>query len=1309
MTTLEQLYTTLGGGRQGATLTLSAGSAGAAVIDVFLATLPSRSLTLDSPRVILGGHQPVTLTVAGRINATWELPGVSAYSLNVQTATLTYQQADPSAPMTATMVVTATMTVGQHPLRLDGTLGAGSVLSFQLSHGADGNLALSDAVALATDGLGVDWLPAGVPVFDRLRLSSCTLSLGYAPGVATTMEFSLDAEPGEQWNIIPGQHVLTAIGVTVAADYLVSAGLTARHSFGGNIHATMNLGQAVGVTVGLTPDHIWELELTDPAGMPAIGTIAAIAGARAQVQAGLQAIGLGDISLRLVRIGVDRTTGSLVFLTIEGSMTVAGKAFDVYLQLPSLTLGGSLSPAAAPISLSDLLASTLGSAGGLAALDISALSLSTTPESGYYSLLVEVDDGGLAVGGYGLTEVTLDIDKGSGGMTGGISAVITLARTQIVVSGNYGPGWTVSGQLDELDLGAVIGEVLAGVGLPEPLTGLQLSNVAATWDLTTGAFSVSGQLAMNIQIGPQSVAGTLTLNLNSAVDPVSKSRTTTGALAGSLLLGGMEFDLKYAFTPGQQILTGTWNAHGHVGLNDLAGAFDLVVPGSDVTLPDLSLTSMSFSLDWSQAGEQAFQLAAAASIGDAFFVVARPQPGQPWAFAFGASISGAVRLSQVFGPVGVDATELDFFTLSGAAFLVASAPFPSLQVPGFTALAGLAMQVSQGITAAVLVDLGGTPDRPDVSTLKTVLSGQPPALLGEVTLSANLAAIAVTVELAGSLTIDGPAGTSVTLTDVRLILKPDPLALTLRGSVTFPLGSVTLIATGLLTIAANEVDGALNVQGQNGQVLPIPLGFQGVHLTDLGVEIGVTYEPPSLLVGVLGRFIIGPGPATPQGPVPGRPLSAVPPDNEFVLILGLEGEIPNPLVLSMYLKQMSFGTAVEAFTNEQQSGLPEILNDISATDVMIYWCDTPAGIQQPDGTWAYPGYGFNAILNILGLHAYGEIKIDSANGITGDACIDPLSIPGVISLTGDGKGTPAAYTGQVTVRPGGAITHVSTIASPYLDISWVLTLFSTVTQSVNAQVTSSGFTFSVDGSAYGFSSALACAFDTSGTLTMTFSVSLTVDVDLGSLNGVHLGHVSLVSVSASCSLGVSASPLGITVDARFGFDGSTMSMPRISVSTPFPSLPAIPAAIVQQIENEGATIFAGFIGTVASYLSIADKGLVAGADEIGSVLKTGYGQTQAQAAAAMKAAGYAVADIGSALTGGWNATAEELASALQSAGYSVSDVGTYLKSAFNLGPDALHSALQAAGYAASDIGSFFNDLGGDFASWASSNLDPTNW
>lgn len=1309
MTTLQDIYGTLQQqARPGGDLTLAAGSSGSPVLDAFLTTLAGRSLTVQRPQVQLRGLQQSTLTVSGRMSGAWPLPGLATLSLATQSVTVTYSQAGPAAPITADLAVTATLTIGTTSVTLTSSLQPGSVLSFAWQQRDHGSLSLADAATAMTDGRALDWVPAAVPVFGALRVTALGVSVGYAQGGSTTMTVTMDAPPGQIWSILSGQHVLRQVGVTLVSSFSGTAGTGPVQTFGGNVHASLNLGQGIGVIIGLGSGNLWEIELDATAGLPTIGTIAALAGMQDQVQSGLAAIGLGDFTLRSVRIAIDRTTYALAYLDIAGSVVVAGVIVDVSLQLPRFSFGGSLSPLT-PVSLTALLTSALGNAGGLPDVQVTMLALTADPQTGDYSLLIDLADGSLAVGGYGLAAAELELHKQSTGLTGAISAGIAAGGSNFYVTGTYGPGWTVTGQLDQLDLAALIGEVLASVGLPDPLTGLQLSNVTATWDLTTGAFSFSGQFAMSIQLGPQSVASTLTLNVNSAVDPQSRVRTTTGTLAGSLSLGGMVFGLRYDFVPGRQVLTGTWNAQGQVGLTDLASAFDLVVPGGDVTLPDLTLTSMSFALDWSQAGEQAFQLTAATSAGDAFFVVARPQPAQPWAFAFGAAISGAVRLSQVLGPVGVDATELDFFTLSGAAFLVASAPFPSLQVPGFTALAGLPLQVSPGITAAVLVNLGGTPDRPDVSTLKTVLSGKPPVLLGEVTLSTNPAVIAVTAELAGSLTIDGPGGTSVTLTDVRLILKPDPLALTLAGSVTFPLGGVTLIATGLLTVAADEVDGALNVQGQNGQVLPIPLGFQGVHLTDLGVEVGVTYEPPSLLMGVLGRFIIGPGPPTPQGPVQGRPLTTVPPDNEFVLILGLEGEIPNPLVLSMYLKQLSFGTAVEAFTNEQPSGLPGILNDISASDVMIYWCDAPAGIQQPDGTWAYPGYGFNAILDILGLHAYGEMKIDSTKGITGDATIDPLSIPGVISLTGDGKGTPAAYTGQVTVRPGGAIVHVSTLGSPYLDVSWALTLFSTVTQSVNVQVTNSGFTFSVDASAYGFSSALACAFQTSGTLTMTFSVSLTVDVDLGSLNGIHLGHVSLVSVSASCSLGVSASPLGITVDASFGFDGSILSMPRISVSTPFPSLPAIPAAIVQQIENEGAAIFTGFIGTVATYLGIAYKGLVAGADEIGSVLKTGYGQTQTQAAVAMKAAGYAVADVGSALTGGWNATAGEVASALQSAEYSVSDAGTYLKSAFDLGPDALHSALSGAGYATSDIGNFFNDLGGDFASWASSNLDPTNW
>jgi len=364
MTTLQALYRTLAQAQHDGSLTLAAGSAGAPVLDGFLATLPSRSLALRRPQLRLADSRlPATLTVSGTMDATWPLPGLTGAGLSLRAATVTYQQNGPAAPVTVSLTVIATLPAGQEMISLDGTLGDGSVVGFEWSQGPGGHLSLADAAALATDGRAVSWLPAGVPALDSLQLSSLSLSLGYTPGSTTTMEFGFAARPHAAWEILPGQ-ALRQIGVTLAAAYRTSPGSGARRSFGGSIHATLDLGQRVDVVIGLTPGALWELELTGSAGLPALGTIAAIAGAQAEVRNGLAGLKLSDITLLSARLGVSRDRGSLVFLTMQGTMPVAGKAIHVYAQLPRFTLGGSL-PEGTPVSLTGLLESTLGDAGGL--------------------------------------------------------------------------------------------------------------------------------------------------------------------------------------------------------------------------------------------------------------------------------------------------------------------------------------------------------------------------------------------------------------------------------------------------------------------------------------------------------------------------------------------------------------------------------------------------------------------------------------------------------------------------------------------------------------------------------------------------------------------------------------------------------------------------------------------------------------------------------------------------------------------------------------------------------------------------------
>lgn len=94
-------------------------------------------------------------------------------------------------------------------------------------------------------------------------------------------------------------------------------------------------------------------------------------------------------------------------------------------------------------------------------------------------------------------------------------------------------------------------------------------------------------------------------------------------------------------------------------------------------------------------------------------------------------------------------------------------------------------------------------------------------------------------------------------------------------------------ATGMLTAGAGAMTAIFAIPGENGKALPIPMGFAGVHLTDLGVLIGVTPKPPSVQAGVLGRFTIGPGAGQSTGaPVQVRALNGLPPTDEFVMVVG---------------------------------------------------------------------------------------------------------------------------------------------------------------------------------------------------------------------------------------------------------------------------------------------------------------------------------------------------------------------------------------------------------------------------------------
>jgi hypothetical protein len=563
---LQDLYTTLTAARRNGDLTLTGGAAGAAAIDGFLVSLPDQSVTLRQADIQLSDQQqPATMVVSGTLQATWPLPGLADTSVLTQTATITYTQNGAAAPVTAGLAVAATLAVGQHTVNLRGSLGAGAELAFSWDTSQGGTLSLADAAGVATGSQALALIPPDLPPFSSLNLSSLTLSFGYLANAATLMQFSLDAGPDAIWDIIPGQHVLKQIGVTLGVCYQPLAN-GFRDSFSGNVHATLDLGRDFEVTVGLTNDDVWEVDVVASGGLPALETLAQLAGAGDAVANGLRAIGLGDITLQSVSIGVNRADGSLAFISIAGWLSFAGKIINVTVGLPDFQFGGSLS-AQTPIGLTALLENMLGSAGGLPDIAVTELSLAAMPSAGYYSLSVTVADSQITAGQYGLRQVNLALDKSSAGVQGGLTGVITLGSAELVLTAQYQgapAGWYFAGQLTDFNIGQLLAELASTYGIsdiPAPIKTLELTKLDVSYQTGSGKFAFDLQANFEVDTTPVKVTVTITV-LPSAQAAAAQPDTavTTGTkgysatFTGQVTFAGLQFDLVFDAGTGTDVL-----------------------------------------------------------------------------------------------------------------------------------------------------------------------------------------------------------------------------------------------------------------------------------------------------------------------------------------------------------------------------------------------------------------------------------------------------------------------------------------------------------------------------------------------------------------------------------------------------------------------------------------------------------------------------------------------------------------------------------------------------------------------------------
>lgn len=279
------------------------------------------------------------------------------------------------------------------------------------------------------------------------------------------------------------------------------------------------------------------------------------------------------------------------------------------------------------------------------------------------------------------------------------------------------------------------------------------------------------------------------------------------------------------------------------------------------------------------------------------------------------------------------------------------------------------------------------------------------------------------------------------------------------------------------------------------------------------------------------------------------------------------------------------------------------------------------------------------------------------------------------------------------------------------------------------------FTFGLDSSV--IDGSLSCTlsedlFAASGAI----SVDLDMKVPL-SKAGVSVGDIKLkTGMDVQLAIDAPRSPLSctLTLDGSFQFQGSTLSIPTLTLSATPGNLSALLKEIEDHILDKADTIFADYIeeltdwandvaegviwfgGEVADvalqvYQGAEDVGIAAyetmneGVETVSRGLDTAYSKTEVGATIALRNAGYTANEVTAGLRSAYNATEEAIAGALKAVGYSAEEVANALVSVYKSTEDTVEDALKAAGYAASEIsgalGSAFNSVG--------KKLNPSKW
>ena len=703
--TLSELKAHFDQSMSGPDLVLTPGNAAVDRLAAFLSGLPVQRLTLPGADVQLTATD---LTISAATDERWPIGGTGDRTLHVTAVRLVFTR---PAALAVALHVTGGVTVDGAEVAMAGDLDDTDRISVRLAAGTARSVSLSALADFVSDHTMAGYLPPGVALFDTVPLSELSVSFGYGAGAVTELTSTSTLDTTKTWDAVTGLAPLTNIGFTLTNEVRNPLGQVVE-VVGGDIHATLHLGQDFTVRLALRGANDWAVEILPADGnvLPALSALASLAGDDTlgdQLQNGFRAIGLSALAIDGVRIGFDLNAGAIRQILIGGHVTLGGIEFDIEVAMPDLAAHGLLSPNT-PIHLKTLVSTFFPGGEHFPDIDITALDIAAAPGAGTYTLEAAIagdwtfDVGPVPVG---FQEFMLEIQKDPDGFTGFVDARFTLFGAGFEVIAEQpaaGGGWQFTGQsvpgsaLTVAAIHAHIAEMFSvGTTLPSAIEGLSLEQLRIWFDTATGDFNFTCEA--KFPVGDKEVDITVTIRLDKTDAGYRKT------FGGHLTVAGLVFDLAFQQDAASTVFVAVYS---HTGAAQRLLIRDLVAAVS-TSLAELVPADLEIDLH------------------DVLVAISK---GTSAGFLFGLDLGASFGLSQLplvgqeFPPerkVGLDSLRL---LVASRAFAVSeigpiNALLPALVPPlpdvtkdarqGQPAPAPTTVALTQGVTVTARLLLGG--------------------------------------------------------------------------------------------------------------------------------------------------------------------------------------------------------------------------------------------------------------------------------------------------------------------------------------------------------------------------------------------------------------------------------------------------------------------------------------------------------------------------------------------------------------------------------------------------------------------------